>query len=239
LEWFEWDFDHPGYFEIYADKESDAAEEGPALADYLGLAPNCLVLDLPCGWGRLCPYWLQRGWKVIGGDLSPSNLAIHAENHPIPLVRMDFRRLPFKDSIADGVICAFTSWGYFLKKAENIRQLTEYARVLKPSGALLIDLAGRNHLEKAAKLVEGIWHEVEDGDYKELVSWSGDKKRIFTERIKNGCRFRHNIWIPTDAEIRSALSKAGFEVDKCWGGVKGEPWDKMSERWIYRAIRKR
>jgi ubiquinone/menaquinone biosynthesis C-methylase UbiE len=237
MEWFVRDFDHPVYFDIYSYKEIDAVREGPALAMYMNLPPQSLVLDLPCGWGRLHPYWLSSGWKHVGGDLSRQNLVIHASTHPSCLVRLDFRRLPFKDSIADGVMCAFTSWGYFLNNDDNLLQLKEYARVLKPGAPLILDLAGRLHLEKALPLVEGFWYRVEDGDCRERVRWTQDKKRILTDRIKNGHRFQHNIWIPTDGEIRDAFSQVGFKIDSRWGGLDGEPWSEMSERWIYRAVR--
>ena len=237
MDWFARDFDHPEYFEIYASKEREAEEEGPALATYLDVPPGSLVLDLPCGWGRLHPYWHDCGWKHVGGDLSQLSLAIHAEKHPSDLVRMDLRHLPFRDSVADAVMCAFTSWGYFLDEADNMRQLKEYARVLKPQAPLILDMTGRHSLEKAAALAIGFWYHVEDGNYKERVGWSRNKKRILTQRIRNGHRFCHNIWIPTDKEIRSALGMAGFKVEKCWGGLNNEPWSKMAERWIYRALR--
>ena len=63
MDWFDRDFDHPLYFEIYRSKERDAAEEGPALAALLGLPAGTRVLDLPCGWGRLRPAWEAMGWQ--------------------------------------------------------------------------------------------------------------------------------------------------------------------------------
>jgi len=237
MDWFVRDFDHPAYFEIYASKEREAEQEGPALAAYLDVKPKSLVLDLPCGWGRLHPYWMDGGWHHVGGDLSPRNLAIHAARHPSDLVRLDFRRLPFRDCIADAVMCAFTSWGYFLDEADNMRQLEEYARVLKPGAPLLLDLVGRRHLEKSLSFVEGFWCNIEDGDYRERARWTHDRKRVITDRIKNGHHFRHNIRIHDDCEIRAALSQAGFQIDKCWGGLNFEPWSEMAERWIYRAVK--
>jgi len=231
------DFDHPAYFDIYACKEREAATEGPALAAYMNVPPQSLVLDLPCGWGRLHPHWLSRGWKHIGGDLSPQNLAVHASDHPSDLIRLDLRRLPFRDSIADAVMCAFTSWGYFLNDDDNLLQLKEFARVLKPGAPLILDLTGRHHLEKAMSLVEGLWYKPENINCKERVRWTQGKKRILTDRIKNGHRFQHNIWIPTDGEIRTSLAQTGFVIDSRWGGLDGEPWSEMSERWIYRAVR--
>jgi SAM-dependent methyltransferase len=232
VEWFARDFDHPLYFEIYRDKELEAAEEGPALAQLLDLPPSSIVLDLPCGWGRLHSALKAKGFRVLGGDLSRLNLQRHHWESPSPLVRMDLRRLPFKDSCAYGVFCAFTSWGYFATDGENLEQLREFARVLKPSGVLLLDLAGRKHLEAAVHVHGNRWNDV-DGRYRERVRWSTDGRRIFTERIMEGQRFRHDIWIPTHEEVLAFLSQAGFVIDETYGQIDGSPWHPQAERWIY------
>jgi SAM-dependent methyltransferase len=237
MEWFKRDFDSPEYFEIYADKEAEAEAEGPGLAGDLDVPPQGLVLDIPCGWGRLHPYWLRCGWRHVGGDLSPLNLARHAKEHPSELVRLDMRRLPFRSSIADGVMCAFTSWGYFNGLEENLQQLREYARVLKPGAPLLLDLVGRNMLVRSVRLIEGVWFDLEGVDCKERVCWTRDGRRILTDRIMNARRFRHDIWIPTSEETETALHDAGFKLDERWGGLNGEPWSEMAVRWVYRAVK--
>jgi len=238
MEWFIRDFDHPAYFTIYADKAKDAAQEGPALATLLDLPAGSRVLDLPCGWGRLNPYLRAKQLAVIGGDLSPLNLTKHRAIHPIPLVRLDFRALPFRADCADGVFCAFTSWGYFATYEENLRQLTEFARVTRRGGVLLLDLAGRSFLEAALAEVDGEWLAFYDEGYEERARWGPDGRRILTERLCQGEAFCHDIWIPTNAEIRSSLNLAGFEVAQAYGGLDGRPWQEDAERWIYRAIKR-
>jgi SAM-dependent methyltransferase len=238
MEWFKRDFDSPEYFEIYADKEVEAELEGPGLAGYLDVPPQSLVLDVPCGWGRLHPYWLRRSWRHVGGDLRALNLARHAAEHPSALVRLDMRRLPFRDSVADAVVCAFTSWGYFSDMGENMQQLREYARVLKPGAPLLLDLTGRTMLQRSMRLIEGVWFDLEGVDCKERVCWARGGKRILTDRIMNSRRFQHDIWIPTDEEVGAALRAAVFGIDRRWGGLSGEPWTEMAERWVYRAVRR-
>lgn len=237
MDWFVKDFNHPAYFAIYADKARDAAYEGPALAALLDLPRGSRVLDLPCGWGRLNPHLRQRGLKVIGGDLSPLNLAKHRVSHPVPLVRLDFRALPFREGVADGVFCAFTSWGYFATEAENLRQLEEYSRVLRPGGALLLDLAGRDFLQASLEETGDGWLDFEEEGYRERVRWSPDGRRILTERLCQGEAFCHDIWIPDDAEVRTCLRRAGFSVAQAYGGLDGRRWDQASDRWIYRAIK--
>jgi len=238
MDWFAWDFDRPAYFQIYADKAADAATEGPALAALLDLPRGSRVLDLPCGWGRLQPHLAARGLDTAGGDLSPLNLRRHAAEHPAPLARLDLRALPFRGACADGVLCAYTSWGYFATDAENLRQLEEFARVLRPGGVLLLDLAGRDFLRESMAEVEGVWLEFPDDGYEERASWSPDGRRIRTERRCQGDAFRHDIWIPTDAEARSSLRAAGFGTVAAFGGLDGRPWAGQAERWIYRAVRR-
>ena len=237
MDWFVRDFDHPAYFTIYADKVADAALEGPALAALLDLPRGSRVLDLPCGWGRLHPYLCALDLEIIGGDLSPLNLIRHQADHPAPVVRLDFRALPFRQSCADGVFCAFTSWGYFATEEENLKQITEFARILRPGGALLLDLAGRSFLQSALAEVEGDWLEFPEDGYRERARWSPDGRRILTERLCQGEAFCHDIWIPTDPEIRACLELAGFEVTEAYGGLDARPWAQAAERWIYRAIK--
>lgn len=239
MEWFARDFDRPEYFDIYRNKEAEALEEGPAMAALLALPVGARVLDLPCGWGRLNPFLDARGYRVVGGDLSACNLRRHAAEQQGPLVRLDLRRLPFRAACAEGVLCAYTSWGYFASREENQIQLNEFARVMKSGGVLLLDLVGRDFLEKAIGLAPGGWYDVEEGGvrYRERVRWSPGKRRVWTDRAYRGTRFRHDIWIPSDAEVRTALSEAGLLLDQAWGGLRGEPWAPFAERWIYRAVK--
>ncbi|HLO68864.1 MAG TPA: methyltransferase domain-containing protein [Holophaga sp.] len=236
MQWFERDFDHPLYFEIYKDKTQEAAEEGPGLASLLALPPGSRILDLPCGWGRLRPALEARGYQVLGGDLSALNLRRHLAEHPGPLVRMDLRALPFRGGCANGVLCAYTSWGYFATDRENQLQLDEFARVLRPGGTLLLDLAGRGFFLRALATLDGDWYDVE-GLYRERVRLSQDGRRFLTDRIMRGERFQHDIWIPTDQEVRMGLAAAGLRVEEAFGNCQGAPWNPWAERWIYRAVK--
>ena len=239
MDWFARDFDCPEYFDIYCNKEGEALEEGPALAALLGLPAGAQVLDLPCGWGRLDPFLKEQGYDLVGGDLSAHNLRRRAAENPGPSVRLDLRRLPFRNACADGVLCAYTSWGYFATPEENQGQPDEFARVLKPGGVLLLDLVGRGFLEQSIAAAPAGWYDAEEGpiQYRERVRWAKGNRRILTDRIYRGMHFCHDIWIPADEEIRVGLEAAGLRFDQAWGGLHGEPWDPLAERWIYRSLK--
>ena len=153
-------------------------------------------------------------------------------------MRLDFRALPFRTACADGVFCAYTSWGYFATEAENLRQLEEFTRVLRPGGVLLLDLAGRGYLQEVTADVDDVWLDFPEEGYQERVTWSSDDRRIITERICQGARFCHDIWIPTEAEVRGAFETCGLELEQVYGGLDGQPWTQSAERRIYRAIKR-
>ena len=62
-----------------------------------------------------------------------------------------------------------------------------------------------------------------DGLYQERVRLNLDGRRFVTDRILLGERFRHDIWIPTDAEALAALEAAGLTVDKTFGASRARP----------------
>jgi hypothetical protein len=86
--------------------------------------------------------------------------------------------------------------------------------------------------------VEGEWMEFEEEGYQERAMWSPDHRRIITERICQGEAFCHDIWIPTDTEVRAFLDQAGFNVTQAYGGLDGRLWDEREDRWIYRCIKR-
>jgi len=47
----------------------------PHVFEKAGGAPERSLLDLFCGTGRLCDYFLERGWEALGLDASPGMLA--------------------------------------------------------------------------------------------------------------------------------------------------------------------
>jgi SAM-dependent methyltransferase len=113
----------------------------------LHLPPHSAVLDLGCGAGRHSLALGERGFRVVGYDLSEDLLAVARQEgdtrwFPIEFVRGDMRTLPYEAEF-DAVISYFSSFGYF-DDIDNVRVLAQVVQALKFDGKFLLDVNNRD-----------------------------------------------------------------------------------------------
>jgi ubiquinone/menaquinone biosynthesis C-methylase UbiE len=116
------------------------AETLSRVARYLRGAHGPSILDVPCGTGELLRWLLPQApeARIVGVDGSAAMLRI-ARQKWAGQARVSFQHaladaLPFGDGAFDWVFCC-SSLHYFRRPA---RVLAEFARVLKPTGRLLL-----------------------------------------------------------------------------------------------------
>lgn len=114
--WYEEWFNTKYYHILYRHRdETEAYAFISKLLNYVHLPKNSVVWDNACGKGRHS-YWLsQMGYKVIGTDLSISNINFansHYKNPNLSFFVHDMRR-EFYVKYFDLVLNLFTSMGYF------------------------------------------------------------------------------------------------------------------------------
>jgi ubiquinone/menaquinone biosynthesis C-methylase UbiE len=111
----------------------DGAEQ--VVRRLVGDVPAGVALDAACGSGRHAAHLADRGHKVIGVDLSARMLALAEAKMPGGDFRQgDLRQLPVPDQHVDLVVCALA----LTHVPELAPVLAEFARVLRPSGHLVI-----------------------------------------------------------------------------------------------------
>ncbi len=114
----------------------------------LGLAPRSDVIDLGCGPGRVAIPLARRGHRVVGVDAQPGYLArarAWAEREGLALdLRLGDMAALALDRAFDAAICAFTSFGYFADRREDLRVLESAWRALRPGGRFLLETAHRD-----------------------------------------------------------------------------------------------
>ena len=209
----------------------------------LALPPGGRVLDVPCGFGRHSGELARRGYAVVGVDLSPTMLGAarrtHRENARLRFVRGDMRRLAYRAEF-DGLICLFTSFGYFGER-ENVATLRRFARALKPGGRLLID--HRNpHFD--ATLPVHSWRRAGRGHFV-LMTLTYDRKAATHESawlfVRPGSlrvirkTFRVRLW--TLGQWRRRLRDAGLRLIRAYADYRGRAYRPTSGRLLILAER--
>jgi ubiquinone/menaquinone biosynthesis C-methylase UbiE len=104
------------------------------LGRLVGAGPGT-CLDLGCGTGIAIPSLLERGWRVVGVDLSGDQLRIARQRAGPPgavLVAADATALPFADCSFDAVASVLTHTDFDDPEAA----FAEAARVLRTGGQL-------------------------------------------------------------------------------------------------------
>ena len=106
----------------------------PLLAEWLTHLPaDARLLDLGCGGGKDADDLDRLGYRVVGVDrTSALLLAGRRRYRSLPLVRADFRSLPFQAASFDGVWAAASLM--HLPKSEARHTLTDLGRLVRPGG---------------------------------------------------------------------------------------------------------
>jgi 2-polyprenyl-3-methyl-5-hydroxy-6-metoxy-1,4-benzoquinol methylase len=115
-----------------------------------------LWLDAGCGTGTLSRWLAACGCRVLGVDAAPDMIAAathlaesHGHSEQLRFARIDtLERLGMQDSSFDGLLCS----SVIEYVSDPWAGLTEFARVLKPEGLLLVSVPNRHSLVRQAQL---------------------------------------------------------------------------------------
>lgn len=124
------------------------------------LSKNSLILDLGCGSGRDAKIFTEKGYRVIGIDLSKKLLEIAQRTAPKAEFRlMDILKLDFPDNYFDGIWAAGSL--PHIPKKDIPAAITQIHRVLKKGRILFISLKeGEGEIlkeDKRYKEIEKFW----------------------------------------------------------------------------------
>jgi len=225
------------YLKTYAALQQD--EEAKRLAQrtvrLAGFEPLADVLDAGCGYGRHSHFLAQAGYRVIGLDRSPVLLAEArrrwGKREWPRWVEADYRELPFAAASFDAVINLFTSFGLFGEVGDH-KALSEFRRVLRSGGALILETMHRDHLMSIFQ--QRSWQELPDGavlleqrafdpvgGIVEVVHtyWpAGEEPTAVTYRLR----------VYTASELGRMASTVGFTEVEFYGDSEGGPLSRDS-----------
>lgn len=230
------DADYLYFYEQVLPPERTAAEV-ETIVRLLGLAKGARVLDLACGHGRIANRLAALGCEVAGLDrsglfLERARADAAAAGVSVDYVEGDMRALPWPDASFDRVVLWFTAFGYF-SDDDNARVLAETRRVLRPGGALLVEMNNRDNLLR--RFLPYVVMERDGAFMIDINSYDITTGRTENERIviRDGRmrRMRFGVRLFSFPELRDWLVRAGFSTVEGYG-PDGEPLTIESRRMI-------
>lgn len=194
-------------------RESDFIEES------LRLKKNSRILDLACGFGRHSIELAQRGYQMVGLDLSMPLLqravdAAQQRSLNVKFIHSDMRELDFSQ-IFDGAFVWNTSLGYFDDRT-NLEVLHGLHRALKVGGRLVVDVLNRDHVIQQTPT--RLWWEgngcifLEETEFDYQTSTLQAERSYIYEDGKPPVEHTSFIRLYSVHELRQMLHVAGFRV---------------------------
>ena len=186
------------------------------------------VLDLACGTGRLSWLLAERGYEVIGVDLSCDMLAVAASREAEVKYRPLFLNQALQEldlyGTVQAAICSMDGLNYLPE--EDLREAMRRIRLfLEPGGLLLFDLntPGKFHRIDGEVFTE----ETEDAfcvwraELEESEKYCVFGMDIFLKQGKLWRREKeeHVEYVYSPEEIALLLSEAGFSTPQVFGGL--------------------
>ncbi|HBN6702678.1 TPA: class I SAM-dependent methyltransferase [Elizabethkingia anophelis] len=185
MDWFESWFNTPYYHILYKDRDFVEAENfiDKLLAE-IRLPQHSTIIDLACGHGRHSVYLNQKGYTVLGLDLSEASISFDKqfENDTLSFRVHDMRN-PIQGEKVDAVMNLFTSFGYFDQDDDDEKVFESVAQALKLGGLFVLDFLNADYVEHT--LVP------ESLIVKDNISFSIHKK-IDNKRVIKDIRFSDN-----------------------------------------------
>jgi len=158
---------------------------------------------------------------------------VEAEGLKVEFVQSDMRTFCRPDAF-DAVVNLFTSFGYFEDPEDDRQVAMNMYRSLKPGGAFLIDMMGKEVLARIFR--ERDWYE-EDGvlvlqERKVSKSWSWMENRwiIFKDDNRTELNLSHRIY--SAVELTSLLAECGFTHVDAYGNLEGSAYDHLARRLV-------
>ena len=197
------------------------------------------VLDLCCGPGRHSLALAKRGLQVTAVDLSEFLLRKAKEeatklNLEIEFVMDDMRHFVRSDSFSLA-LNMFTSFGYFDDKEDDLKALRNVYQSLKPEGAILIDIFGKEPLARRYQATIS----TECGDGVTLIQrheicedWTRCRNEWILVKDETARTFNFQTRLYSGQEIKDILLRAGFEEVKVFGDLDGNKYGVDADRLI-------
>ena len=197
------------------------------------------VLDLCCGPGRFAVPLALHDYQVTGVDVTGYLLekaAAYAEEKEaeVEWIQSDMRDFA-RPGQYDLILNLFTSFGYFDDKEEDVEVLDKIYLNLRPGGACLIDVLGKECLARI--FLPALTEVLPDGSRVVQVNqvfddWTRVRAEWVLIRDGKAKSYRFHFTIYSGLELRERMEGSGFVDVRLYGGLDGDEYDTRAQRLI-------
>jgi SAM-dependent methyltransferase len=227
---------------LFSQKTFRQAEEQVDKVLQLAGCQKGAILDLCCGPGRYSVLLAKKGFSVTGVDLSLYLLEKARQNAATAGVAVEWVRSDMRDFVRENTfdlaLSLFTSIGYFEEKEDDLKVLGNMFRSLKPGGACLVDINGK---ERVARQLQPLLGEImEDGSLivqRPVVyeDWTRLRNEWIIIEGEKARTFSFSLFVYSGQELKEMLARSGFVNIKLHGSFDGAPYDAEAQRLIATA----
>ena len=204
-----------------------------------------LLLDLACGTGRLTEELAERGYDMIGADVSEDMLSVamsgaYEKELSILYLKQDMREFELYGTV-DAVICSLDGISYLAEKEDTEKCLRLIRNYLNPGALLLFDINSDYRFKEI--LAKRDFFLEEEGAYLGWKSELDEKKSVcyfnltfFTENgeggyVKSEETQCERVW--EKEEICGLISACGLEVIDIYGDLNMKKTEETDEKWYF------
>lgn len=205
---------------------------------------DALLLDLACGTGTMSFLMAQKGYDMIGVDVSEDMLSeayekMYQQNKRVLFLNQNILNLDLYGTV-DAAYCTCDALNYLLTEEEFIKALSNVALFLNPKGIFIFDLKTDN---KYRKMGNGTYNDIVDGA---SYIW---KNHYDTDTYINEYHIQFFTKSNTDTnksfeevhrqrsysicEVQAFVKEAGFEMVSVQDNYTDNPANEESERVTY------
>lgn len=239
-EWFSSWFDTPYYHTLYKHRDySEAAAFIDNITQFLQLPPHANCWDLCCGKGRHSIYLNQKGYRVVGTDLSEKSIieAGKSANDTLEFYQHDMRHL-FRVNYFDAVFNLFTSFGYFENRHDDFNVFHAVERSLKANGVFIFDFLNavfvKNSLvANTSQTIDGITFHIS----KRIEGITCVKSIDFTDRGEN-FHFEERVKLFDKSYFEELAKDCKFSIVNVFGNYNLEQFDLQTSPRLILVLQK-
>ncbi len=242
--WFE-DWFNSYYYNIVYNHRN--IEEARKLIDLLvqasNIPVNSLVLDAACGNGRHSLILAEKGFRVVGFDLSKfliNNAKKMLEKNKIvpSLIIADMREIFFEMSFK-AVFNLFTSFGYFNTDEENFAFVENSFNFIERNGWFFFDYFNSNFVKKNLKPFTQRKANNLIITERRFIKNKRVIKEISIDEKGNTRKFLESVALYEPDEILKKFYEIGFELFKLFGNYEGGIFEENNSERLVAIFKKR